>query len=169
MNGQSDTQKGLIWGLGLMVYSGWIFYLSSGIVSVPGPDFMLKDKVMHAGAYGLLAFTAWQTFRQWSAVRRPWIGAWIYAAGYGASDELHQSFVPGRNSDPWDWVADAVGAALCLLVVEMIRRHQENQEDPALYFYSPWTPETISQKLADYRSRPPNRKPSPRRRSRRRR
>ena len=31
---------------------------------------------------------------------------------YGATDEWHQSFVPGRDADVRDLVADAVGAAL---------------------------------------------------------
>ena len=34
------------------------------------------------------------------------------AAVYGVSDELHQSFVPGRTADGADVVADAVGAVL---------------------------------------------------------
>jgi VanZ family protein len=28
---------------------------------------------------------------------------------YGASDEVHQAFVPGRSADPADWAADALG------------------------------------------------------------
>ena len=34
------------------------------------------------------------------------------ASLYGATDEFHQSFVPGRDSDVLDWVADTLGAAL---------------------------------------------------------
>jgi VanZ family protein len=37
-------------------------------------------------------------------------GAWAIAAVYAASDEWHQSFVPGRSADPADWLADAAGA-----------------------------------------------------------
>jgi len=37
-------------------------------------------------------------------------GAWAIAATYAASDEWHQSFVPGRTSDFRDWLADAAGA-----------------------------------------------------------
>jgi VanZ family protein len=31
---------------------------------------------------------------------------------YGVTDEAHQSFVPGRDADPWDLVKDLGGAAL---------------------------------------------------------
>jgi VanZ family protein len=37
-------------------------------------------------------------------------GAWAIATAYAASDEWHQSFVPGRSADPRDWLADAAGA-----------------------------------------------------------
>ena len=30
---------------------------------------------------------------------------------YAASDEYHQSLVPGRDSDVYDWVADSIGLA----------------------------------------------------------
>jgi VanZ family protein len=47
------------------------------------------------------------------------LGAIAMATAYGASDEWHQSFVPGRSSDIKDVRADAAGAiagtALCWL------------------------------------------------------
>jgi VanZ family protein len=36
----------------------------------------------------------------------------ILATAYGASDEFHQSFVPGRYADPLDILADFTGAVL---------------------------------------------------------
>ena len=33
----------------------------------------------------------------------------------GATDELHQSFLPGRVAGLDDWLADAVGASLALI------------------------------------------------------
>ena len=35
---------------------------------------------------------------------------------YGATDEIHQMYVPGRSPDVLDWFADAAGvAAACFL------------------------------------------------------
>ena len=43
--------------------------------------------------------------------------AWTIATAYAATDEWHQSFVPGRSADVNDWYADAIvaliGAGAC--------------------------------------------------------
>jgi len=41
---------------------------------------------------------------------------------YAASDEWHQSFVPGRSADAADWIADAVGVVLGLTLYHRGRR-----------------------------------------------
>lgn len=95
-------------------YSAAIFLASAG----PGPDLPPvehADKMLHAGAYGVLAgLAAWALAR--GRVRmmtgRLALGAWAIAAAYGATDELHQFFVPGRQSDWRDLAADAIGAAV---------------------------------------------------------
>ena len=40
--------------------------------------------------------------------------AGLVAAMYGVSDELHQSFVPGRTADRGDVLADSIGAAVAV-------------------------------------------------------
>ncbi|MCK5081916.1 MAG: VanZ family protein, partial [Candidatus Omnitrophica bacterium] len=44
---------------------------------------------------------------------------------YGISDEIHQSFVPGRNAGIIDIIADTIGGAAggfgCLLFLEYIK------------------------------------------------
>jgi VanZ family protein len=35
---------------------------------------------------------------------------------YGASDEFHQRFVPGRTADVLDWLADSLGACAFVIV-----------------------------------------------------
>jgi VanZ family protein len=52
---------------------------------------------------------------RWAGVRAASvIAAWAIAAAYGATDEWHQSFVPGRAAELRDLVMDAIGAALGL-------------------------------------------------------
>lgn len=74
------------------------------------------DKVMHATAYAALGLLALRATH--GGVRRLTWGAAVMAAlltiGYGALDEFHQSFVPGRDPSVWDLAADAVGAGLAL-------------------------------------------------------
>ncbi|MBK8099669.1 MAG: VanZ family protein [Planctomycetes bacterium] len=42
------------------------------------------------------------------------------AATYGAIDELHQSFVPGRVCSVGDWLTDVCGACLAVVVVSFV-------------------------------------------------
>lgn len=46
----------------------------------------------------------------------------VFVAIYGASDEVHQLFVPLRVADPLDWLTDLAGAILGILVVAAVRR-----------------------------------------------
>ncbi len=64
--------------------------------------------------YGLLATANWHgfDFRR----NRSWL-AWLFAVLYAATDEFHQSFVPGRHPSPVDvFLFDGGGAAIMLLI-----------------------------------------------------
>ena len=76
--------------------------------TLAGPDIAQSDKVAHFLAYGLLATLVCRLGRGWRAAG--W--AVLAASAYGASDEWHQSFTPGRSCELADWVADTLGAAL---------------------------------------------------------
>ena len=75
-----------------------------------------NDKIIHFFVFGLLATLVARI----TMVRRTRpIG--IYAAilivsAFGATDEFHQYFTPGRSSDFFDWVADTAGAAVATVV-----------------------------------------------------
>ena len=75
---------------------------------------LLVKKGGHMAGYGLLALSYWYGL-QWDG-RRGWL-AWLLAVLFAASDEFHQSFVPGRNASLMDVVVfDALGAMLGLLI-----------------------------------------------------
>jgi VanZ family protein len=94
------------WGPAL-AWAAAIFCVS-GFPTVPVPMEHDLDKVFHFGAYGVLgAALAWGASRRALA---PVLAALIGIA-YGASDEIHQMFVPGRFPDMLDWVADSLGVA----------------------------------------------------------
>ncbi len=75
------------------------------------PDEVLShDKLLHLAAYVVLgALLAGALGRSRLGPLRGAILAALLASAYGASDEDHQSFVPGRDADPWDWAADTFG------------------------------------------------------------
>jgi VanZ family protein len=68
------------------------------------------DKVVHFSVYGLLGVLTCRTRRGpgWAFL------AVVLTSLYGASDEWHQSFVPGRTAGVADWIADTLGAAVAV-------------------------------------------------------
>ena len=94
----------LLW-LPAIAYMGLIFFLSSQSYLATPLKFPNADKVLHLGEYGVLSCLCML------AGLHPW-PAWTAASAYGALDEIHQRFVPGRDGNGWDWAADAAGAFL---------------------------------------------------------
>ncbi len=75
----------------------------------------LGDKLLHLAGYALLGalfFQALRASRPTAPRRVIWRLSALAAALYGATDELHQAFVPTRSGDLLDLAADAVGALL---------------------------------------------------------
>ena len=94
-----------------------VFWLSS-LSQVPGARYAW-DKLLHTIGYAILGVLALRAFHDgW---RRPSPVPTLLAAAavllWGISDEIHQSFVPGRDASPWDVLADAVGFLLALAIV----------------------------------------------------
>jgi VanZ family protein len=58
--------------------------------------------------------------------------ALLIAAGYSATDEWHQSFVPGRNSSAWDSLLDTTGAAAALPAAWIAFRRQQQSDYSAV-------------------------------------
>ncbi|MCI0335546.1 MAG: VanZ family protein [Planctomycetes bacterium] len=81
------------------------------------------DKFAHVAAFAVLAVIfaiTWQV----SAGRlmtRHLVWAWVVIALYGALEEVTQPLA-GRVASIWDWLADASGAALGLMLFACIRR-----------------------------------------------
>ena len=94
-----------------LVIAGLIFYASSRSIVVSTGVTKIDDKFAHFAVYGLLGTLACRIGRNgWRAA----FGAWLVVALFGASDEWHQSFVPGRSSDFGDWIADTLGATVAI-------------------------------------------------------
>ncbi len=81
-------------------------------VALPHPE----DWVAHAGMYAGLGFLIARaaSLGGWPSRRLVWMGALLSLLG--VLDELHQLFIPGRDAEVGDWVADTTGAAAGLLM-----------------------------------------------------
>ena len=87
------------------------------------PDAMVgqPDWLLHGAAYALLGVTI--CFGLGGPLRRPLslrrVGlAWLLVIVAGGFDEIHQSFIEGRDAAVMDVVADAVGGLAGLLVAQ---------------------------------------------------
>jgi VanZ family protein len=114
----------LTWAL-VIGYAALIYHLSaeSHPLAFLPPELFVYDKVLHGSEYA--AFGALLAFALLRSGVRPVLAlaaAALLASAYGASDEWHQSFVPGRDPDWHDWAADTAGAlAGAALVVGVLR------------------------------------------------
>ena len=93
---------------------GVIFFLSAqpDLNSGLGAWDTVLRKLAHTAEFGLL----WFLWLRALGYRRPAaVVAGAIAAGYAATDELHQLFVTGRVASPVDWAIDCAGIGLAWL------------------------------------------------------
>jgi VanZ family protein len=101
----------LRWGPAL-VWAAAIFTLSS-FSQLPSPPG--TDKSHHFVAYAILGAAIGWGLTDRAPRRTTWpiaLAVVLLASAYGATDEWHQGFVPGREMSALDWLADTAGAAI---------------------------------------------------------
>jgi VanZ family protein len=104
-----------------ILYASAVFY--GGLIrmrELPELGLVPTDKLLHTGAFGGLAFLlarAARFFMPTSSLTKQLLVGGLGASVLGALLEVCQAFVPYRSADPWDWVADTVGAALAVGVL----------------------------------------------------
>jgi VanZ family protein len=96
--------------------------------SVPDvPPFPHLDKLVHGGLYGVLAILAARAM----SASRPAMGSQGMSllltgiAVFGALDEWHQKFIPGRVPAWSDWSADVLGAMVGVTIFQLARARRE--------------------------------------------
>ena len=77
-----------------------------------------QHRFAHAVSFGLLAVLA-----RWAFDGLPGANLWavVLASIFGATDEWHQSFTPGRHAGADDWAADTAFAAAALYAWSRLR------------------------------------------------
>jgi hypothetical protein len=97
----------------------FIYWQSSYPGMISGSLFPHEDRVLHFGAYAVLALLSARSLKQekpfWSPVKLKLIVI-FFAALYGLSDEIHQAFVPSRDASGYDFLADCAGSLTGCLV-----------------------------------------------------
>jgi VanZ family protein len=109
----------------VLLYALLIFALSS--LARPQEflpaELLSHDKLIHLAEYAVLGGLTARALRAGGRpLARAFAVALLLGALYGASDELHQALVPGRDASPLDWASDAGGTALGAVAVLFLRR-----------------------------------------------
>jgi VanZ family protein len=100
----------------VFAWAALIFALSSVPdlgTGLGGWDLVLR-KIAHAAEYAVLGVLLLR------ATGRAGL-AFAFGAAYAVSDEVHQSFVPGRLGSPVDVAIDAAGVAVGIVLLQSLR------------------------------------------------
>jgi VanZ family protein len=110
----------------------WLVYIPLGVywlilftaTSLPLnqlPSIGLSDKINHFAAFFILSVLLYLTLKFQRKNRflfeKAFMLTLIICLIYGAIDEIHQMWIPGRYTELLDWVADGLGSIAGLLVV----------------------------------------------------
>jgi VanZ family protein len=96
------------------IWAAVLFFLSALSPGGEGAWLEVNDKVAHLGLYLVLGGAL-----AWAGARLSRVPSWVLVllgVAYGAADEWHQSFVPGRDPSAGDFLADAAGVLLGFLL-----------------------------------------------------
>ena len=91
----------------------------------PQTDWDNIDKIYHLIEYGALGFLT-----LWAFMNSPWkwvsnravLFAILWTSFFGATDEIHQFFVPGRYASVFDWIFDTIGAIVGVFALRILLR-----------------------------------------------
>ena len=109
----TKSKRFLLYWLPLILYCLLIFIQSANPSPEQIPSFRFADKLLHFTAYafmGVLFYRAYQTLKLKDNLRMLMLLSAVSASLYGISDEIHQYFVPFRQAEVADVIADTIGA-----------------------------------------------------------
>ncbi len=93
------------------------------------PALLTMDKILHVAAYMVLGLSYSFAFPDvlWSRhSRKLSLTVLILCLLFGISDEVHQAFVPGRNADSLDLVADVTGGTIAAVLYPYLTAYIRN-------------------------------------------
>jgi len=115
-------EKRKVWLVYIPLVVYWLILFTATTLPVERlPSVGFTDKVNHFIAYFILTALVnltliYQRKSRLLFEKAP-IATIVICLFYGALDEVHQLFVPGRSAETLDWVADASGTFIGVLIV----------------------------------------------------
>lgn len=111
--------------LPVFLWAALIFFLSS-IAQVKASEFLVLDfifkKTAHLTEYAILYLLIFR------ATKKNLIFSLILTLAYALSDEIHQSFVPGRTAAWYDFGLDLSGASIAAYILWKIQSRLTRQQ-----------------------------------------
>lgn len=115
-------KKNIIFSVLTAIWAGMIAVISL-LPAQAAITSSLWDKLEHG-----LAFFVLYALMGLGRLARTDLKIWLVAAGYGVVIEFAQLFSPGRYADPFDALADAIGAFFGVVAIRLWRqRRSPNQ------------------------------------------
>jgi VanZ family protein len=112
----------LFYWLPIFIYCLLIYIQSSYPSPERVPQFPYIDKLFHLAAYALLGVLFYRAYRTHIKNNLKLVMLLSIASSslYGITDELHQHYVPYRNADLMDVLADVLGSILAVYAYRFI-------------------------------------------------
>lgn len=109
-----------------------VIFTFSSFSKLPGPEdtglnFLFK-KLAHITVYGILFFLLQRGFNWEKVLPKHYLWSFIITILYAASDEWHQSFVPGRHPQIYDIGFDSIGALISYALTKKSTAHIDDQK-----------------------------------------
>ena len=126
----------LLYWLPIFIYCLLIYIQSSYPSPEELPQLPYLDKILHFAAYallGILFLRALKTLPIKDNIKLITILAITLSSLYGISDEIHQHYVPYRDADITDALADIIGSIFGVYIYNFFwleRRWKERHKQP---------------------------------------
>ena len=120
----SSMKKFFYFDLPVLLWMTFIFILSSQ-PHLPSPQNVWVDFIFKKGAHIFVYAVLYTLSYRANAAHRKkkgWILPLLFTLAYAASDEFHQSFVPGRTPMIRDIGFDAIGAGIAVYLLNHRRQ-----------------------------------------------
>ena len=127
--------KHFLWYQFPVIFWAAAIFIQSSMSDIITPDlgFSMQDKFGHLIVYAILGLLLIRALlyqpNQSIYDKAGWL-TFLIGSGYAISDEIHQSFVPGRSADVEDVIADIIGIAivLCIFYIRKLIRQQREKK-----------------------------------------